>query len=379
MKMTFLRSSFPACFLVALLVVAFWNDATVTAIDSMSMECTRNRPGWGNHRTLYIPQGMIMENNDQAWIEALCCVYTYVELIPSSSTSSSSVQLELYDGSEYSLRRESSSFAEVASQAMEDICDMQMGRDDCQEQSECVDRAFAETTPPEEPVVVEEGIKEWTISALPTTTAPTQAPTRSPTTSEAPSLASALVNSTAAHTTNNKTMDWLYELEQALHCTTDRPGWPEHRTLFVADSMLIVPVHNNTQKDTMSLFESQIAWIEALCCVYTYVEFVPATTDAATAAQLKVYDGYIYNIEGESFVEIAETAMHDICGMSMGSDDCESQNECIQNATNDVHKNDDNERRTTEDEWEARSSAMSLERITIIPLLLSWFGVAIAL
>mmetsp|Transcript_65389 Transcript_65389/g.76836 ORF Transcript_65389/g.76836 Transcript_65389/m.76836 type:complete len:508 (-) Transcript_65389:171-1694(-) len=99
-------------------------------------ECLSDRPGWPTHRTLHVSDKIVVGKYDDEWASALCCVYTHVEV----SSSIDSPILELYDGSERKIT--GSTFSEIASDAMEKICVMSMGSDDCSENSECVDSAF---------------------------------------------------------------------------------------------------------------------------------------------------------------------------------------------------------------------------------------------
>lgn len=118
---------------------------SVLALTSVSAlpECFSDRPGWADHRTLFVPETMMSGDPiDDAWAEALCCVYTYVEVI---SSSSKKVTFEIYDGSKRSIT--ATTFEELATIAYEDICDMSMGSRDCRNQATCVENAFATTMP----------------------------------------------------------------------------------------------------------------------------------------------------------------------------------------------------------------------------------------
>ena len=356
-----------------LVVVAALTTPYVMVQAVALVDCDSNRPGWPDHRTLYVPEWMFTTNNNpdgndndgedeenQAWIEALCCVYTHVQVIQSSS--SKTVRFEVYDGSSYTIRpqhRSSSTlFANVAAQAMDDICNMQMGSQDCQQRSECIDTAFvAARTPTAE-----------TTTMTPTT--PIEALNSSTVNTASPQSTTILVvDSTVNDTNENKNTTTLLSniaknndtivvdlmdvspsirdklKQQTMNCTTDRPGsWPDHRTLYVPSERLF-PWHTNdndnananktiTMADLTDITNTSVAWIQSLCCVYTYVELVEGalTSSQEETAQLELYDGYTYAIPGDSLIEIAAYAMDDICGMSMGSEDCSEQSKCVDEA-----------------------------------------------
>eukprot|EP00555_Chaetoceros_dichaeta_P012255 CAMPEP_0198265212 /NCGR_PEP_ID=MMETSP1447-20131203/21054_1 /TAXON_ID=420782 /ORGANISM="Chaetoceros dichaeta, Strain CCMP1751" /LENGTH=164 /DNA_ID=CAMNT_0043954571 /DNA_START=195 /DNA_END=686 /DNA_ORIENTATION=- len=44
---------------------------------------------------------------------------------------------------------------------------------------------------------------------------------------------------------------------------------------------------------------------------------------------MTTYDGYTYNIDENSSIDIMKKAMKDVCKMSMGSQDCKKQEECV--------------------------------------------------
>lgn len=113
---------------------------------SVVRACSSNRPGWANHRTLYVPSWMMSNptNNDRAWMDALCCLYTHVQM------GGNNARLEIFDGSSYGLRT-GSSFADLASRTMDDVCAMSMGREDCSRQRQCVNNAFRWT--PQQPAM----------------------------------------------------------------------------------------------------------------------------------------------------------------------------------------------------------------------------------
>lgn len=111
--------------------------------------CDSDRPGGESHRTLYVNENKLsrgqdedLDNNDNVkWANALCCVYTHVEI-----SSDRSDTMELYDGS--TIKVEASTFVEMAELAMEKICKMSMGKVDCREQQSCIDSAMAGTNSP---------------------------------------------------------------------------------------------------------------------------------------------------------------------------------------------------------------------------------------
>ena len=110
-------------------------------------ECLSNRPGWADHRILQVPSNMLSGDPiENAWTEALCCVYTHVEL---TSSSSNKALFELYDGSKYKIK--ANSFKELSASVYDDICDMPMGSYDCSSKSTCVQSAFATFSPTSPP------------------------------------------------------------------------------------------------------------------------------------------------------------------------------------------------------------------------------------
>ena len=113
--------------------------------------CDSERPNsWATFRTLSIPNvpEFLGINNDDAssrWARALCCIYTHVE----KSDRLSQPQMKTYDGSKYNIRADS--FVEAARKAMDDICDMSMGSDDCRRRKQCVDEALTQGSQDIEP------------------------------------------------------------------------------------------------------------------------------------------------------------------------------------------------------------------------------------
>lgn len=112
--------------------------------------CTSNRPGWPDHRTLFVPSWMMSNpsTQDMQWQQALCCVYTHVQMVGNSATAT----MRIYDGSTYSMGNTGNSFSALASRAMNDICAMSMGSEDCARQRQCVNQAFATGATPTRPL-----------------------------------------------------------------------------------------------------------------------------------------------------------------------------------------------------------------------------------
>ena len=155
-------------------------------------ECTSDRPGWADHRTIYVPESMMSyESIDDAWTEALCCVYTYVQ-VTFDQKNSNKARFELYDGWSYKIQ--ATSFEELASKAYDDICDMQMGSQDCRKNASCVQAAFATLSPTSTPT--------FTSTSTPTSS-PTVLPTAtfSPSTTSIPSYVASEHPSSSKHPT----------------------------------------------------------------------------------------------------------------------------------------------------------------------------------
>ena len=94
-------------------------------------------------------------------------------------------------------------------------------------------------------------------------------------------------------------------------CTSDRPGWATHRTLYVPFGLM-----GRSAQDQQ--------WRDELCCVYTHVVEIQSTQ-----ASMRIYDGSSYTMPGaRSFADLARRAMSDICAMSMGRVDCQQQSQC---------------------------------------------------
>ena len=58
--------------------------ASIAAVSAELPDCNSDRPNsWATHRTLYVPEDLLTDPvKDGNWADALCCVYTYVEIIP---------------------------------------------------------------------------------------------------------------------------------------------------------------------------------------------------------------------------------------------------------------------------------------------------------
>jgi len=99
--------------------------------------CESDRPGSQTHRTLYIPPDYFEGSDDETRAaRALCCVYTHVEVDDDCERP----WMENYIGWQWMDER--STALRVMADAMDDICDMQMGAQDCANRKECVDDAM---------------------------------------------------------------------------------------------------------------------------------------------------------------------------------------------------------------------------------------------
>mmetsp|Transcript_25360 Transcript_25360/g.58973 ORF Transcript_25360/g.58973 Transcript_25360/m.58973 type:complete len:185 (-) Transcript_25360:81-635(-) len=107
-------------------------------------------------------------------------------------------------------------------------------------------------------------------------------------------------------------------------CTRFRPGGGvryDRRMLSIPASTLAGPWS-----------ECDLLARERLCCVYTHVQLEDG--DSLSQPQLLTYDGGVRRYSPTAtFVEIEQDVMSDVCGMSMGSVDCRTQQSCIENAT----------------------------------------------
>merc|ERR1719221_1185088 len=98
--------------------------------------CSSDRPGSQTHRTLHIPRGLFNDNDEERRMtEALCCVYTYVEMDDDYDRP----WMELYQGWQWMNVKPSAVL--VMEDAMNDICAMPMGAQDCSSKAQCVQSA----------------------------------------------------------------------------------------------------------------------------------------------------------------------------------------------------------------------------------------------
>jgi len=73
------------------------------------------------------------EEIEERWSHYLCCVYTHVEI-----TEDATPYLETYDGTiHYMASCDDSGAAKVMETAMDEICDMPMGKVDCRKSGKC--------------------------------------------------------------------------------------------------------------------------------------------------------------------------------------------------------------------------------------------------
>ena len=109
-------------------------------------------------------------------------------------------------------------------------------------------------------------------------------------------------------------------------CSTNRPGWADHRSLYVPSSFASA---NNATTNT---------WVDALCCVYTWTFSSPSIT----TPYLITYAGgqRTYNSVG-SMEEAGQAAYDDVCSMSMGSNDCSTNAQCVLDALGLAHDESD--------------------------------------
>ena len=109
-------------------------------------------------------------------------------------------------------------------------------------------------------------------------------------------------------------------------CSSARPNsWATNRILMVPSSFW--------EETDVNIVD---AWSRALCCIYIWVE-EEADASIATAA-LTTYVGEVRLYpDATDFVSAASSALVDTCNnMSMGSVDCYSQRECVDNALEDL-------------------------------------------
>merc|ERR1712232_703585 len=103
--------------------------------------CNSDRPGSESHRTLYIASSRLTNTEeDDKWTNALCCVYTHVEI-----RNDWDGWMQLYDGSWESMS--GNTLPKMANDAYDEICDMYMGSRDCSSQNVCVSQALSPPSP----------------------------------------------------------------------------------------------------------------------------------------------------------------------------------------------------------------------------------------
>merc|ERR1719420_2278060 len=121
-----------------------YNLATLTAalfflllalpIAAKLPSCDSDRPGGESHRTLALPESMLGRDSDEERrrANALCCVYTHVVI-----DNGWDPYLVTYDENWYYMSSDDSA-VEVMKEAMDDVCDMYMGSQDCSNKAKCV-------------------------------------------------------------------------------------------------------------------------------------------------------------------------------------------------------------------------------------------------
>jgi len=202
---------------------------------------------------------------EKRWVDALCCVYTHVEILTDNIVDNEAT-FELYDGSSYKIF--GLNFEHIASSAYHDLCDINLGKTDCDTKAICVQNVFSET-------------HDLTPSPIQSPTISTDTPQNLP------------------------------------ECNTNRPGWATHRTLYVPDIMVTgTEVENN--------------WAGALCCVYTHIEIISAANKKATLELYDRSKKDYWT--AETFEELASNIYDKICSMPMGSFDCENKATCVVDA-----------------------------------------------
>ena len=100
-------------------------------------------------------------------------------------------------------------------------------------------------------------------------------------------------------------------------CSSDRPGAETHRTFYVPQSFV----------DAASVAAVQ-SWTAKLCCTFNHAEI----TDESVP-YLITYAGFRRHYTATTtFEEAAAAAHNDVCGMSMGSNDCANEAACVADA-----------------------------------------------
>jgi len=176
---------------VALVVVSLSASLTLASSRSLLPSCYSDRPGWATHRTLYVPRAALSGSaKESSWVDSLCCVYTYVEV----TTTSNKARMKVYDGSSYDVDVDgggsSSLSIQIMEAAMNDICAMYMGGQDCNKRSTCIEAARVQPptprpspSPTPAPTPVPTAKPTGNPTPVPTpdpTTSPTVSPTLSP-------------------------------------------------------------------------------------------------------------------------------------------------------------------------------------------------------
>ena len=113
-------------------------------------ECTTDRPGWASHRTMYLPS-VHAAAASESWASALCCVFTHVV----EDAGAERPYMITYDGSKQWYDGNDSADT-IMERAYDDVCDMGMGRDDCEDEASCVAAALAGDEPEPDPEEEEE-------------------------------------------------------------------------------------------------------------------------------------------------------------------------------------------------------------------------------
>ena len=100
------------------------------AASTLVYECSSDRPGPYDHRTLKMPKSLVdraSASDISSYGAKLCCVYTHIE-----STASSSSPVEMINMDYTTSRIHGTTFAEVAQNAYDEGCGMYLGSQDCQ-------------------------------------------------------------------------------------------------------------------------------------------------------------------------------------------------------------------------------------------------------
>merc|ERR1712166_561021 len=90
-------------------------------------------------------------------------------------------------------------------------------------------------------------------------------------------------------------------------CTRNRPSNGKHRVVSVTSQTAASRPSNDTAATE-------------LCCAYTWLQI----DNAATSNRMVTYDGSVRTYSASDWNTLTAQLISDICGMSMGSDDCRS-------------------------------------------------------